>query len=484
MRSASPERGGGLERLWGSWALLSGLAHLAAALALPSPAAHLRASLCALALEGLSALALLAWRGAPRLSLPALLLCASWLRLTWWGGPPSASEDAWRYLWDGALGWLGEPVYLHAPAAPALDAAARDPALAALRPLIGHPEVPTVYPPGAQLSFRLASFDAWGLLPRVSLARWRALTLLAELALTAGLWRWLKARALPPRYAALYALSPLMAFESAHGAHLDCLGAALGVWGLAALDRRRPLAAGALLAAGGWVKLVPWLWLALALGLGREARALGRRGLARLAAGAALATLLCVAPLAPELWREGGRALAGLKTYGAAWSFNGSLFALLHAPLEARWGDPWAHALAQRLLGVALIGACLLLSRAHRGAEGLPLRVAGGTLGLLLVSPVVFSWYLCWGLALCPLLLAEGARGAGAPARWARGVGGALLAWSLAAPLTYLPRLALLDSGEWRVDLWWRVCEYGALGLTLARITRYTPPNLSSARIE
>jgi hypothetical protein len=429
--------------------------------------------------EGISALALLGWVGLPPVPLLRLLLCAAWLRVTWWAGPPSASEDVWRYLWDGALGWRGEPIYAHAPASHALDAAARAPELAALRPLIGHPEVPTIYPPGAQLAFRAATFDAWGLWPQVSLTRWRALTLTAELALVAGLWRWLEARALPTRYAALYALSPLMAFDSAHGAHLDCLGAALGVWGLASLERGRDLRAGALMAAGGWVKLAPWLWLLLAVA--PEARALGRRRLTRLTLGAALAAALCLTPVALELWREGEGALGGLKTYGARWSFNGSLFALLHAPLEARWGDPYAHSLSQRLLGVVFLALCVHLSHASPGEGGRALRVGGGTFGLLLISPVVFSWYLTWGLALCPALLATSARRGDWGERWAWGIGVTLLAWSLLAPLTYLPRLALLTEGQWRVELWWRVCEYGALALTLARTTRYTPPNLSSA---
>lgn len=473
-------------RLWGAWALLAGLGHLGASLALPSPAAHLRACLLAVALESAGALWLLARRGSPALPLPALLLAAAWLRVSWWAGPPSASEDVWRYLWDGALGWRGAPVYAHAPAAPALDAAAAAAGLEGLRPLIGHPTVPTVYPPGAQLSFQLAAFDAWGRWAPFSLARWRALTLAGELALVGGAWRWLRGRGLPPRYAALYALSPLMAFDFGHGAHLDCLGAALGVWGLVALDRRRDVAAGLLLGAGGWVKLVPWLWLALAAL--PDARALGRRRLARLAAGAAAATLLCVAPLGAELWGAGAGALGGLRSYAATWSFNGSLFALAHAPLEAAWGDPVAHAAAQRLLGGALLLLCVALGRGWRGAEALPARAAAGTLGLLLVSPVVYSWYLCWALALCPLALAAAAREGAAGAAWAswgRAVGAGVAAWSLVAPLTYLPRLAALGEGEWRVALWWRLCEYGvlggALGLTLARARRYTPPNLSSA---
>ena len=135
----------------------------------------------ALALEAGALLALGHLAGAAATPLPALALwavawaghLAVWRRLTadgpadrrkrillWSAGIavrlallpllPHFSDDVWRYLWDGWVSVHGVNPYLHAPAAGALDGLA-----APWRALVNHPEVPTIYPPGAQIVFHL-----------------------------------------------------------------------------------------------------------------------------------------------------------------------------------------------------------------------------------------------------------------------------------------------------------------------------------------
>ena len=84
--------------------------------------------------------------------LAALLII---LRISWWPSPPSPSEDVWRYLWDGQRAYLGLSVFSEAPGSAVLQLTGHqvDPILLSIFPKIGHAEVPTVYPPGAQLFF-------------------------------------------------------------------------------------------------------------------------------------------------------------------------------------------------------------------------------------------------------------------------------------------------------------------------------------------
>ncbi|HLK17950.1 MAG TPA: hypothetical protein VKT81_03305, partial [Bryobacteraceae bacterium] len=83
-----------------------------------------------------------------RVILFGLALSAVWhiqfLRL-----PPGSDDDIHRYLWDGHVQRLGYNPYLVVPS---------DPAIAGLHTpetrTLNNPEVPSPYPPGAQLFFR------------------------------------------------------------------------------------------------------------------------------------------------------------------------------------------------------------------------------------------------------------------------------------------------------------------------------------------
>ena len=63
--------------------------------------------------------------------------------------PPGADDDIHRYVWDGRLQRLGYNPYLVVPS----DPAARNLHTAETRTL-NNPDLPSPYPPGAQLFFR------------------------------------------------------------------------------------------------------------------------------------------------------------------------------------------------------------------------------------------------------------------------------------------------------------------------------------------
>ncbi len=167
---------------------------------------------------------------------------------------PRTSDDAYRYIWDGQVLLAGIDPYQFVPL---------DPALAHLRdqllfpegepPLINRPEVPTIYPPIAQLWFASVAFFT----PRAA----GTLGLQIAAAGAVVLTTWLLARFLGGRsgWALLYGGCPAVALEAANGAHLDAISA-LCVFGLGwAAVRRRHWLAGVFLGLAGGLKLVPLL---------------------------------------------------------------------------------------------------------------------------------------------------------------------------------------------------------------------------------
>lgn len=92
-------------------------------------------------------------RAAPARSLWALGAVAIAARAVHWGALPLLSDDVYRYLWEGTLLNAGGNPFLTAPAA----VRGLDDALAAR---VNHPEITAIYPPIAQLGFRL--LDAIG----------------------------------------------------------------------------------------------------------------------------------------------------------------------------------------------------------------------------------------------------------------------------------------------------------------------------------
>lgn len=309
-------------------------------------------------------------RGGPRCS-GYVLLAAALIRLALLRTPESLSDDLFRYLWEGRVANAGFNPFFHAPL---------DPVLASLRDAswarVNHPDVPTVYPPGALLLFRAAA--AAGFSPLA----WRFLCALADFGVLLALVALSRARGLGAWAPTLYALHPLPALESASNGHLESF--ALLFWALAMLawERRRLPAALVALAAGALVKLLPAV-AALTL-LRGERPGRGRGLLLALALGLAVSL---------PLLSLGGASGAGAAQVYDSWAFNATFFRAIQLVLP----DP----LSARRAGVA-IGAlwCLFALWRRRDPVALSLDVAGA---LLLLSPVVHPWYALW--AFVPALL-------------------------------------------------------------------------------
>lgn len=342
--------------------------------------------------------------------------------------PAFTSHDIDRYLWDGAVALAGFDPYRTAPDAAALQS------LRALWPTPPeHAGYPTLYPPGALALYALSASAGpqWG--PWL----WKLLACGAGIA-TLLLARDLLARRGALQHLPLVALSPLLLLETGVGAHADAFSALAVVAALWAFETRRLALCGAALGLGALVKLLPALaWLPLALLLLtrrrlRDAVALSLGLALTLALGYGLALALGLQPV------------GSLGLFFERWRFGSPLFA------AAEWLlPPRTAGIMMLALGMALLAAAALRSRSDLLA-GLQWALAAP----LLVSPVVFPWYLC---ALAPLAALR-------PRAW-------LLVWLAVVPLSYEVVDGFAGAGVWLPAAWplWALAAAGCAGLWFDR---------------
>jgi hypothetical protein len=337
--------------------------------------------------------------------------------------PPELSDDVWRYLWDGRVQASGVNPYLHAPAA-AEVAGLRTP----WHPLVNNPEVPTIYPPVAQLAFR-----ALALLGGTVLGA-KLLFVAFDLATGWVLGR-VASRTGRPTCAVLllWLWSPLLVVEVAWSAHLEPLGLfflALALLLVPATGARRALASagvGSALALSALVKFAP---LAAVPPLAR------RFGLPFV--GALLATgALLYLPFAGA----GAALFDGLRTYAEHWRFMEGPFALLEAALPGQ---------TTPRVAAALLVLAVVAWATHRrfGAERALLWILGAG---LLVTPTLHPWYALWVLPLAALRSSP--------------------PWILFTGLSFLGYWGLdafQATGQWPQPVWLRLLLWGPVLVLLA----------------
>jgi hypothetical protein len=332
---------------------------------------------------------------------------------------------------------------------------------------LNHRHLPTIYPPLAQLSFRLARA-----LPLPPLTSWKLVVGAADLGMLALLVVWLGRRGGDPRMALAWGWSPLVAIELGQNAHVDGMGALLLIAALVAIEAGRQAWAGVFLAGSTGVKL---LAAALLPGLRRP----------RLVLAFALALSLLILPFGAA----GPRLAGSLGEYGRRWRSNDGAFSLLYmgaeravehtrfrarlemSPATARlitgrdrdtvFPDEAASFFARLAAGVIYLGA-LALALAFRATPVALAEVAFGA--FLLFTPVLHPWYVVWMLPLVA---------AGASPAW--------IALAALTPLGYEPLARWLSDGKWQDPAWTRALEHGIPWLILVArsLIRHQRPLLS-----
>jgi hypothetical protein len=335
----------------------------------------------------------------------ALALClglAALWRLPLLLSPPILSSDVYRYVWDGRLQQRGYDPYSISP---------DDPSVASLHDgeteRLNHPSLPTLYPPVAELFFRLATH--WS----SSVRAMKVALVLCDGLIVIVLLRWLHGTGRDPYRVLSYAWNPLVALEVAGSGHVDVLGVlllVLSAWCLT--ERRRFLATGAWMLAIG-VKFLP---IVLAPLYWRRVRS----------RDAVLAALVLVGFYVPFV-SHGTLPIGSLGTYVDYWRFNAPLLAVgamvVPARVVATIGVAIAVGLAARLRQICSVDS--------PAAWSWPLAA------LLVAAPAVYPWYALW---FTPFLTET--------ATWP------LAVWTVSILLTYVDLIAGLP--YWVIAL-----EYG-----------------------
>lgn len=334
-----------------------------------------------------------------------ILLFALLFRLPLLLQPPNVlSSDLYRYLWDGRVQVQGSlNPYLYAP---------EDSRLTALRDTKIYPNVNrkpdhTIYPPGAQILFRLAS-AAGADTP----ATFKILGLGADLLSFLLLLLILRELRLPAGRVVIYAWNPLVIYELAYSGHLEAFVIPCILGFLYFFLRGRPAAAGTALGAAVSLKLVPVLLLA-AVPAGRRRRVI-------------LPLLLTVSAAYLAYAGAGSKILGFLPSYLSSpyEIFNPGLLQEGFFSLARTFSLPlfWSR----YILLPALLLVLGFLALASTGKTGVVWK-SSTALGayLVLIYPAFHPWYLCPLIALLCLVPS-----------------GAWICFSLLLPLSYLKYLS------------------------------------------
>ena len=285
--------------------------------------------------------------------------------------PSGVDDDIHRYVWDGRLQRLGYNPYLVIPG---------DPAVSGLHTAetrnLNNPDLPSPYPPGAQLFFRAVTAI------QESTFALKVALVVCELAIVFVLLDLLRRNRQGAHLVLAYAWNPLLAIEVAGSGHVDIVGALLVVVSATALARRWRATAALALGLAVAVKflpivLLPFYWKRIRI---RDV---------------VLAVAVVGLVYVPFL-NHGRIPIGSLGTYVQTFRFNGPVFAALD-----KVAPP------QLLVGLAVLAGLVTATWLRSSTpEWSPDAFAWPMAASLLCAPAVFPWYLLW---LLPFLTSASA---------------------------------------------------------------------------
>jgi alpha-1,6-mannosyltransferase len=371
---------------------------------------------------------------ARRVVVIGLLLAAVW-HIEFLRVPAGADDDVHRYVWDGRLQRLGYNPYLVVPS----DPAAKGLHTSETRTM-NNPDLPSPYPPGAQLFFRAVTAI------QESTFALKIAFVVCEVAVVFVLLDVLRYNRQRTHLVLAYAWSPLLAIEVAGSGHIDIVGALLLLMSAAALGRRWRATAAVGFGLAVAVKLLPIVLLPL----------YWKRVRIRDAALAAAVVGLLYAPFLTH----GRIPIGSLGTYVQNWRFNGPVFAIFDhvAP-------------PQLLAGIAVLAGLVTATWLRSTApEWSPDMFAWPMAASLLCAPAVFPWYLLW---LLPFLRSPSTL--------------VIIVWTVSIFPTYVMwHLRTLGRPWGPLPGWVMLLEYGCVAIAAAIIWLYrgTEPGHAGALLD
>jgi len=353
------------------------------------------------------------------------------------GAHPIQEADAYRYLWDGATLSQGVSPYQFCPndilnADPSSHqssdmqtelALVTTPGGAETLKRVSYPEIPTIYPPAAQLVF-FAGFKltgwSWLGLRIIFIAAYFGGAALIVAALKHVHSGKLSAATLA---ALLLGWCPLAVKEIANSTHLDALlvlyfGAIIYI--VARRAELPPIAfavlTGIFFGLAILTKLYPMLLLPIFL-----AWTAGRYSWRISSIFAAVTFLVVTIGYAPFLWYDGGRVFEGFNRFSNDWLRNAGFFALLRMVFTYVFGEGQfelplvggagplgtvaAKIAAQILVIVAIAFSAVRAFKSRKSQpelESLSTLCTGVLFGWFLLLPMAFPWYL---LGILPFIV-------------------------------------------------------------------------------
>ncbi|MEP6895200.1 MAG: glycosyltransferase family 87 protein [Chloroflexota bacterium] len=343
---------------------------------------------------------------------------------------PTLSDDMYRYIWDGRVQAHGISPYRYPPNAPELSQ------LIDWRifPFINRKGVVTVYPPAAEAAYAVL----WRIVPD-NIHWFQAAMAIGGLLAGYLLVRLLRDLGRSPARVLIYLWSPLLAFETAHSAHIDglVLPFLVGAWW--ARVRERDGLVGILLGIATALKFYPALLLPF---LWRPRDSQGRWQMP-LAFGLTLGAFYV-----PYILTSGSSVFGFLPRYFQE-TFNISplVSGLSHLLNVLKWHS--LNRITIITLGILALAACWAIIKPAPDAET-ALRRCILPIGVItLLSQNLFSWYLLWLLPLIAIFLEPSSKRFG---------------------LLTLPRLDAWTG-------WWLFC--GLIGLSYAFFIQWKPVNIA-----
>lgn len=351
-----------------------------------------------------------------RVIVTGLILAAVW-HVLFLLQPPGTDDDIHRYLWDGRVQRLGYNPYTLVPG---------DPAFAGLHTpetrSLNHPDLPSLYPPGAQLFFRAVTTI------HESVFALKVAFVFCNLAIAFLLLDILRRTGQGEHWVLAFAWHPLLATEVAGSGHIDIVGVLLLVLSAGALVRRWRALAAVVFGLAVAVKFLPIVLLPL-----YWKRVRVRDG--------ALAVVVVGLLYLPFL--NHGVPFGSLSTYMRSFRFNDPLFAAVERVAAPR------IAAAIAVLAGSLTGIWMRTRSDESSADSFAWPIAAS----LLCAPVIYPWYLLWVL---PFLRSISTL--------------PLIIWTLSIiPTYYVWHLRALGR-PWIVPDWMLLLEYGSVAATAAFI--------------
>jgi hypothetical protein len=298
-------------------------------------------------------------------------------------------NDVYRYVLDGQVILSGENPFEYSPlvlpemASENLSPNLELPEAQKVLLRVGYPEVPTIYPPVAQLAFAAGGYlSGWNWMGQ------RIIFLAVDLLLIIALILVLKSFAFSTSWVMIYAWNPLVLKEITNSAHLDVLVAFFLVVVLLALFKceRTPSflwvsVPAAALAFAILSKFYPLLLIPACLLFLRRIGA----GMVRISQFCAVVAVVVVLGYVPFLTVDPARLISGLAVYAQQWRMNDGFFSIL----EALFPNP-------RLVGssiIAVMAISIPFFRSNRTVADLATCFQWILLIWYLTIPTPYPWY-------------------------------------------------------------------------------------------